>query len=121
MTLYSCSYQKFDKNRWANDDPVDYSNRRQMVNDIIGSKMLGNKEPFEVKYFLGEPNWIDTTNSGKVFKMYYSVQSSYGFDIDPKFWKTLEIEVDTNENKVKNIKVIQSVDKRNLIEKIFTN
>jgi len=92
-----------------------------MVNDIIDSKMLDNKFTNDVITLIGKPNWTDTTNTGKTKKMNYTVQISYGFDIDPKFCKTLELEVDTTNNKIKSIMLNKENDRRSFIEKFLTN
>jgi len=92
-----------------------------MVNDIIDSKMLDNKFTNDVIALIGKPNWTDTTNTGKMKRMNYTVQISYGFDIDPKFCKTLELEVDTINNKIKSIMLNKENDRRSFIEKFLTN
>ncbi|GEM_PF-1991929 len=119
VTLCSCDERKFDRDGWINDDPVDYSNRRSMVNDILHNKILDNKEISQVTDLLGKPEWVDTAKSGVVIKMYYIVQLSYGYDIDPKFSKLLELEIDNG--KIKNVKIVMGIDRRSYIEKIFTN
>ena len=78
FAVCACNNQKFDKNGWINDYPVDYSNRRSMVNDIVFSKILVNKEIIQIADLLGKPDWVDTAKSGVVIKMYYTVQLSYG-------------------------------------------
>jgi len=121
LTFFSCNDQKYNKNKWVNDDPLFYRARRNMVNDIIDSKMLDNKFTNDVIALIGKPNWTDTTNTGKMKRMNYTVQISYGFDIDPKFCKTLELEVDTINNKIKSIMLNKENDRRSFIEKFLTN
>ena len=119
VILCSCDDRKFDREGWINDDPVGYGNRRNMVNDILFSKVLDNKEISQITDLLGKPDWVDTTKLGTILKMNYTVQLSYGFDIDPKFSKTLELDVDRG--KIDIVKIVEGIDRRSFLEKIFAN
>jgi hypothetical protein len=119
--IYSCNNQKFNRNIWINDDDIAGKDRITMVDDIVDSKMLENKDTSEIKYLLGTPQFIDTSKSGKLMMMSYRVQDYYGFDIDPKYSISLDIEVDTNLNKIKQVRLFKSPDQRGFIEKVFAN
>lgn len=122
--MFSCSNNSsisFDRNRWINDDPVNYPIRRLMVHDIIDSKMLDNKNSLEVDSILGEANYTDTTSTGQTLALYYTIQVSYGFDIDQKYTKYLIVWFDTVSSKVKKVESPESEDRRSFLEKKMTN
>jgi len=120
FVLISCYDKKFDSNTWKNDDPVTYSERNKMVNDLIDSHIINDKNRSEIIKILGKQDWMDTTLTGKVMQLCYAVRLSYGFDIDPKYSTSLDIKIDTITNRSKEIKYVKSKDQRDFLEKLLT-
>lgn len=79
--------------------------------------MVKNKD--EVTYLLGQYDYTDTTNSGKIQTINYFVMDYYGIDIDPQFSITLKLEIDTTQLTVKKAWKFETVDGRSIIEKLF--
>jgi len=111
--------RKFNKTEWVQDDSTTYPNRRHMVNSIIENKLLENKNTTEVENILGKADGKDTTLNGKIYKLYYTAQISYGTDIDPKCYKSLYVYIDTITNKVEKVN-IEFYDRRDFLERLFT-
>ena len=122
--LFSCSHNtdiKFNRERWLNDDPAYYFSRRYMVTKIIDDSLLIGKTSFEVDSILGQANSTNTTLKGKPSVFYYSVQISYGSDIDPKYFKTLLVTIDTLLDRACKVELYESPDKRSFWERQMTN
>jgi hypothetical protein len=77
--FYVTEWTKFnyDRNLWNEKDDMEYPHRKKMVDDIIKYLKLKGETLSSIKYLLGEPSYIDTT------EIIYQIEEKYGIDIDP--------------------------------------
>ena len=120
LIFVSCNNAiEFDSTKWKSDYNGRYLKRCKMINSLIKSGLIQDKKLHQIEDLLGIPNYTDTLDKMN-FSLIYNIQESYGWDIDPQYMVDLNITIDKLENRVKKIELIQSVDRRSWIEKIFT-
>jgi hypothetical protein len=110
----------FNSEKWKYSYDGAYPNRPKMIKTIIESDLIKEKNISEIEQVLGLPNNIDTTENGTV-KLTFYVQESFGWNIDPLYTTNLILDLDNKTKKVKEIKFIESEDRRSWIEKLTTD
>ena len=83
LTLVSCK-QAFDKRKWIDGDPVDYSNRDKMVDDLLERYKIVGMQYRTVVDLLGKPSYSDR------LQFSYTISEEYN-GIDPVYAKDLKI------------------------------
>jgi hypothetical protein len=119
--IVACNNDKFESKLWKEKDDIQYPYRTKIVEDLIKSKILINISQPSMVEILGNPDGKDTTMNGKIKNCWYSIVDYYGFDIDPKYSKSLSIEYDTIENRIFKVEIYKTNDRRNVFEKLFAN
>ena len=74
-----------------------------MVNDLIESEILLNKNKNEIEKIIGKPSKLKNNND--TLKKIYPVQEIYGLNIDPIEMKFIEI-IFNKKGKSKSVKLI---------------
>ena len=119
--LVACNSHKFESKLWKEKDDIYFPYRTKIVEDLIKSKILINISQPSMLEILGNPDGKDTTKNGKIKSCWYSIVDYYGFDIDPKYSKSLSIEFDTLKNIILKVEIYKTKDRRNVLEKLFAN
>lgn len=92
FTLFSCNSteRKFNKSRW--NDRIDgfYTNREQMVNDVIKNHLQKGMSYGKILNLLGEPENYTNAESNT---MQYNIMVDFGWDVDPIETKTLILRI----------------------------
>ncbi len=89
-----------------------------MTEDLIDSKLLIGIKMDSVVNLLGVEYYPMKSDFNR--KVLFTIKESYGFDIDPLYSSYLIVETDTITKTVLNVEFMETEDKRNLIEKLFT-
>ena len=100
--IFSCE-EKFNLQKW-NEKNVDWQIsdvRENMIEDLINSKVLINKDTSQILQMFGEPETKESNS------FHYLVREKYGLNIDPEYVSYLAIEFDKN-NKVKDYYLLVS-------------
>ena len=90
--IQSCkSDTRFESNKWkkGGGENISLDIRYNMVNDLINSKVLLNKNDIEIMELIGESEMRQ--NSNDTNKKYYLVQKKHSWNIDPDEMIYLEI------------------------------
>ena len=106
ILLLSCQNElKFESAKWKNGggENITLNIRKNMVNDLIESRILLNRNEDEISKLIGFPEKL--TNRNTDYKQYYPVQEKYGWNIDPEEMTFLEIVFD-KEGMSESIKLI---------------
>lgn len=89
--LVSCD-GKFNKAEWAkqSSDPQNYPARNNMLKDLTKNHKLIGLTYWELVGLLGYPEHSDYMDTDTY---YYTIQTDYGFNIDPVYIKNLEFQL----------------------------
>ena len=98
---------KFDSKLWKQNgnENITLNLRMKMVNDLIESEILLNKNKKEIEKIIGKPSKLE--NSNDTLKKFYPVQEIYGLNIDPIEMKFIEITFNKG-GKSKSVKLIST-------------
>ncbi|WP_324024850.1 hypothetical protein QSV08_16705 [Maribacter sp. BPC-D8] len=119
VLIFGCQTD-FDSVKWKSKYDGFYPQRKKMVKSLIDSELLFNNSQEHVIEILGPTDSKDTLNNGNI-ELTYNVQESYGWDIDPRYTVNLKLQIDTTNNTVVLINLVESEDRRSLLEKITTD
>ncbi|MFD2099494.1 hypothetical protein [Flagellimonas iocasae] len=94
---------KFDSSRWkaAGGENITLDIRAKMVDDLIESEVLLNKDKSQLIDLIGSSEKLNTVEYDSI--LYFPVQEKYGLDIDPKEMTFLKI---TMNNKGESVSVV---------------
>ena len=120
LLLVSCKNNRleFDSKEWKSDKIGHNNVRTNMTEDLIDSKLLIGIKMDSVVNLLGVEYYPMKSDLNR--KVLFTIKESYGFDIDPLYSSYLIVETDTITKTVLNVEFMETEDKRNLIEKMFT-
>ena len=104
----SCnSDRKFDKTSWQQRDDLGmYSERKEMMKDLMNNYQLKGLTYKQLIDLLGEP---ESYSDGEPNIVTYNIVTDYGRDIDPVYIKNMEVKIssdsivtDVNINEIKH-------------------
>lgn len=93
----------FDKAKWKiKNDVYDFTYREKMVTDLLNTHLKKGMTYKEVTNLLGESDYGNLPQN----TLEYQIKTNYGFDIDPKMVKNLQIKF-TNDSILENFELTE--------------
>jgi len=95
LLLFSCHEKKpFSTERWFAKDDIFFTERKDVVEDLMTNYLKQGVCIEKIKDMLGEP--VEISRRRLQNHIFYEIETKYGSDIDPDWIKYLEIKLDSD-------------------------